>query len=326
MRRVYIRGIHSSDLEAIRSISTVLSLLTVRVQKKSCALTRPICLRDGAYLLFPDATSRTHDMILAIILAIVVDILQSVRGRDFQGRVVDLPFGFILKITSPRKAAKEADIIRFVQRHTSIPVPRVVASDEAFGSRYLVMKRTAGEDLDAVWETLEPAQRTRIVEQLRSYIAQLRSLPSPHDRAVCSLNGAPLWDGRITCCDTVGPFANEDAFNDRLLETTAIYDKRATLPEFRSHLRGDHAIVFTHGDIAPRNIIVDGDTIVALLDWEHAGWYPEHWEMVKAMWCPPYSKPSRDLWVEAVKNLFDKDYEAEWQVDLALSEYIVGVF
>ncbi|KAK4138974.1 hypothetical protein BT67DRAFT_438274 [Trichocladium antarcticum] len=31
--------------------------------------------------------------------------------------------------------------------------------------------------------------------------------------------------------------------------------------------------VFTHGDIAPRNIMVDeSGRILALLDWEHAGW------------------------------------------------------
>ncbi|EIW61308.1 kinase-like protein [Trametes versicolor FP-101664 SS1] len=265
-------------------------------------------------------------MFLALVIALVVNILQSVRGRNFQGRIIDLPFGLILKMSSPTKAAKEADIIRFVQRHTSIPTPRVVASDDAFGDRYLVMKKVAGESLDRVWPTLEPAQRTRIVEQLRSYITQLRSLPSPHDRAICSLNGTPLFDVRITCTGPVGPFVNENAFNDRLLETTAIYDKRATLPEYRSRLRGDHVIVFTHGDIAPRNIMVDGDTIVALIDWEQSGWCPEHWEMVKAMWCPPYTKLSRDLWVEAVKDLFDKDYEAEWQVERDLSEYIVGFF
>ena len=124
----------------------------------------------------------------------------------------------------------------------------------------------------------------------------------------------------------VGPFANEDAFNERLIETTARFDRRVIFPdaETRSRLRGDHAIVFTHGDIAPRNIIVRGDTVVALLDWEQAGWYPEHWEMVKAMWCPPISQPSRELWTEAVKDMFDKDYEEEWQVERDLSSRIVG--
>lgn len=265
-------------------------------------------------------------MLLATILALLVEVARAIQGRRFQGRIVDIPGGLIMKINSPKGSVKEADIIRFIQRHTSIPTPRVIASADGYGSRYLLMKNVPGKNLETVWTTLEPAQRTRIVEQLRSYIAQLRSLQSPHGRAVCSLNGAPIRDFRITSSGAVGPFPDEAAFNDRLIQTSAYYDERVTLPDFRSRLRADHAIVFTHGDIAPRNIIVEGDTIVALLDWEQAGWCPEHWEWVKAMWCPPSPQPAGDLWLEAVKGMFDKNYEAEWQVDRDLSERIVGYF
>lgn len=38
--------------------------------------------------------------------------------------------------------------------------------------------------------------------------------------------------------------------------------------------------MFTHGDIAARNIIVRDRKIVAILDWEFAGWYPEYWDYV----------------------------------------------
>ncbi|KAL1944195.1 hypothetical protein VTO73DRAFT_3380 [Trametes versicolor] len=265
-------------------------------------------------------------MFLATVFELVIEVLHCMRGRDFYARIIDLPFGLVVKTTStmPRGAAQEAEIIRFVQRHTSIPTPRVVASATGYGHHYLLMKKVAGENLQRVWPTLEPAQRTRIVEQLRAFISQLRSLPSPHGRAVCSLNGAPLRDFRITGEGPVGPFADEEAFNDRLVETSAPFYKRATRTEFRARMRGDHSIVFTHGDIAPRNIMVDGDAIVALLDWEQAGWYPEHWELVKAMRCPPYPEAAGQLWVELVNDMFENDYEAEWAVERDLSERIVG--
>ncbi|KAH9855450.1 kinase-like protein [Lenzites betulinus] len=218
-------------------------------------------------------------MILATIFILVVDWISSPRG------------------------AKEADIIRFVQRHTSIPTPRVIASDDGYGNRYLLMKK-----------------------QLRSFVSQLRTLQSPHGRSICSLDGDALNDARFTGFGLVGPFANEDAFNERLIQTTANYNEFATLPEVRARLRVDHAVVFTHGDIAPRNIMVKGDTIVALLDWEQAGWYPEHWEFMKAVWCPPSPKSEGDVWIEVVEDLFDKDYKAEWEVERYLTEHIVGFF
>ena len=49
-----------------------------------------------------------------------------------------------------------------------------------------------------------------------------------------------------------------------------------------------HAIVLTHGDMSPRNIIVQGTKVVALLDWEMAGYYPEYWEYTKALYRPAW--------------------------------------
>lgn len=42
--------------------------------------------------------------------------------------------------------------------------------------------------------------------------------------------------------------------------------------------------VFTHGDIAPRNIMVDENgNITGIIDWEWAGWYPDYWEYAQIM-------------------------------------------
>ena len=37
-------------------------------------------------------------------------------------------------------------------------------------------------------------------------------------------------------------------------------------------------IHLTHGDLLPKNILVNGSTITAIIDWETAGFYPEFWE------------------------------------------------
>ncbi|EJU02363.1 hypothetical protein DACRYDRAFT_79168 [Dacryopinax primogenitus] len=38
--------------------------------------------------------------------------------------------------------------------------------------------------------------------------------------------------------------------------------------------------VFTHGDIADHNILIDGGRISGLIDWETSGWMPYYWENV----------------------------------------------
>jgi aminoglycoside phosphotransferase (APT) family kinase protein len=45
-----------------------------------------------------------------------------------------------------------------------------------------------------------------------------------------------------------------------------------------------HGIVFTHADFRPANIIINNSHVVGIIDWELAGWYPEHWEFVKAFY------------------------------------------
>lgn len=42
--------------------------------------------------------------------------------------------------------------------------------------------------------------------------------------------------------------------------------------------------VFTHGDLNPFNIVVRGEKVVGLIDWEFSGWYPHYWEYTSA-WC-----------------------------------------
>ncbi|KAK3897337.1 hypothetical protein C8A05DRAFT_48007 [Staphylotrichum tortipilum] len=53
--------------------------------------------------------------------------------------------------------------------------------------------------------------------------------------------------------------------------------------QITSQLEAEHPIVFSHGDIAARNIMVRDGHIVALLDWEFSGWLPEYWEYVFAL-------------------------------------------
>lgn len=87
-----------------------------------------------------------------------------------------------------------------------------------------------------------------------------------------------------------------------------------TAPDLLRHytkhaLSGDHEIVSTHGDFAPRNILVDEEGYVtAILDWESAGWYPEYWEYIRAF---RHLKPMPD-WPIYLALILPPKYEKEY--------------
>jgi len=45
----------------------------------------------------------------------------------------------------------------------------------------------------------------------------------------------------------------------------------------------NHRICFTHGDASSLNVLVKKGKVVALIDFELSGWYPEYWEYTSAV-------------------------------------------
>lgn len=239
----------------------------------------------------------------------------SIAGVHF------LPWLALKKIVTTHAPA-EAEVLRYVRQHTSIPVPRVYATAVGYRKTYTLMEKMEGDNLCLVWDSLSDQQRDAIVDELRGYLAQLRALPSPYGRRVCSASGGPLWDGRITCTGLVGPFENEASFNEFLIEQgkSLVFPDR--LAVIQSQMRDDHGIHLTHGDLAPRNILVKDGKINGIVDWGDAGWYPQHWEMVKAMWFPEIGSS----WDTRVQTLFSEEDKRSWLLDKEMSDHLEGVF
>jgi aminoglycoside phosphotransferase len=105
------------------------------------------------------------------------------------------------------------------------------------------------------------------------------------------------------------PCLDQSEFNRRLIKPAdfSIEDfesRRARVRELESLT---HDIVFTHGDIAPHNILVlDDGRIGGLIDWEAAGYYPEYWEYTTA-----YGLAKKGWWFDLVWELANGRYTAE---------------
>ncbi len=82
-----------------------------------------------------------------------------------------------------------------------------------------------------------------------------------------------------------------------------------------SQLRTDYEIVLTHGDMHPSNIIVRDGCIVALIDWENAGFYPEYFELIKLLRGPNWQVG----YYYALLDIFPRRYDAEYLVDQFIS-------
>ncbi|KAJ3837705.1 hypothetical protein F5878DRAFT_621697 [Lentinula raphanica] len=62
-----------------------------------------------------------------------------------------------------------------------------------------------------------------------------------------------------------------------------------------------------------RNILVKGNRVTGLIDWECAGWFPAHWEYIKANW----TDFDAEDWVRDLREFippFDLENRADWAV------------
>ncbi|KAL1725270.1 kinase-like domain-containing protein [Schizophyllum commune] len=214
-----------------------------------------------------------------------------------------------------RSSSTEAATLRFIKENTAIPVPSVLAHFSWWSVDYLIMTRASGVPLDWVWSKLSDSQRQEIVAQLADVVTQMRALPPPDDNRICSVTGGPIRDSRAYTGPECGPFSDEAHFNLQLRNGRPIEDFAQRFPALPSMHRRRHSIVFTHGDIAPRNIMVKGTRVTALLDWENAGWYPAHWEYCKAYWAS--WGPDHSSW-SAYFSQFIPRFQEEADVDLQL--------
>lgn len=147
----------------------------------------------------------------------------------------------------------------------------------------------------------------KILEQLRGMVAELRSIRLPAGCHVANVDGEAFFDPRLPSRDYWGPFATKRAFHDAIigggnLDGTDLSTLPADIAEllfyYWQYGRDDEDLVFTHGDLSSLNVLVHGDTVVGIIDWETSGWFPSYWEYVGAKDVNSYN----ELWSDEVDH------------------------
>jgi hypothetical protein len=198
------------------------------------------------------------------------------------------------------------------------------------------------------WHSRSPESKARILEQLRRMVDELRSvpaslaqmstttapttttittpsgsdsinndnggaLPMPRIGNIC---GGPLYDPCLPSKVLWGPFATTRNFHQALVEGVSLDMSLDNLrPEHRElrdlfpyYRRSGDELVLTHGDLSPFNILVHEDEVVAIVDWETAGWFPPYWEYT----CAKHANPWVSFWVDEVDRFMTPmPYELE---------------
>ncbi|KAL2373282.1 phosphotransferase enzyme family protein [Blastomyces dermatitidis ER-3] len=170
-----------------------------------------------------------------------------------------------------RHDRREIDTMQFIAANTTIPVPKIYNTkfDKEKHISYIVMEYIDGEPLNKAWINLTQDQKVSTCNQLVDYLTQLQMLTGERIEAVNSSTvRVGLYESRWG-----GPFDSEKEFNDFLAQGLQ-----------QHNLTDNHAIHFAHGNLSPRNIMVNKcGRITAILDWEWAGWFPQYWDVVRML-------------------------------------------
>ncbi|KJR83219.1 uncharacterized protein SPSK_04516 [Sporothrix schenckii 1099-18] len=210
-----------------------------------------------------------------------------------------LPDGKTVLKSSDRVREAEANIMKFVAEHTSIPVPEVhnVYRDAKSSHARIVMEYIDGDRLDSP----------------RGYLTELRQIKGAF---IGTVDGSGCSDSIFSMNEVdEGPYANKAAFNDALAKAWSAEDEGNPVTRLLCRIQHafmhDHGIVLTHNDLCPRNILVRGATVVAILDWEFSGFFPEYWEysVLQTLWRPGWN----NVWI------------TEGYVDRILDPYLMEV-
>ncbi|OAF61864.1 hypothetical protein VC83_01461 [Pseudogymnoascus destructans] len=229
----------------------------------------------------------------------------------------------------------EAETMKFVALNSMVPVPKVLAAfaEEETSLKFIVMELVPGRTLEALLPTLNAKEKVEVCTLVKNAIDELRRIPEQN--YIGGVNRQPLDSAVFWVPDhdpTIsGPFDTEADMNEGMLKHLA-QNNSAIYVQFLRDLINDtlhgHKTVFTHGDLQPKNIMVnrisspeDSESRfeIHLIDWEAAAWYPEYWEFcISTFGCR-----IRHEWLELTRNILQQ-YHREYlmmQVIFSIAYY-----
>ena len=210
--------------------------------------------------------------------------------------IIELGPGVVAK-KGRRVTRNEAAALALVKSQTDVPVPELYSATfflrdgNECGS--LLMEKIEGSPLEDVWDSFGDSTKSRICGDIWSIVDKLRQISRPFEFShlyQCGADGSVSNDVLIQDLHSAKtPIQDDDALRARIYERYLHFNGRLFEHTLPSMLPRSDVSVFTHGDLTPRNIMVDQGYITGVIDWEESGWFPDYWEYANIM------KPSREI-------------------------------
>ncbi|KAL4799600.1 phosphotransferase family protein [Aspergillus venezuelensis] len=250
----------------------------------------------------------------------------------FDGSVIQLPFGLIVKWTD--RMSVEEYIAMQMARSAGVPVPKAISCGEhavpenAPNRRFSVlMTHLPGVEMTNSSDPLEIEGEEPWVFELKECTHAMRQWEPPSGNVIYSPIGTALRSTRVPG-HIMGPFKDHESFYRHLFAPASSHSFRSaegyenTLFLAKRLQDRPYRVKFTHGDLKAHNILVDNQGhLSGLLDWESAGWYPEYWEFTTAM-----RFGMNSYWYQLADWMGGHDYREELASDKALNNLTVDSY
>ncbi|KAL3473428.1 kinase-like domain-containing protein [Aspergillus californicus] len=164
--------------------------------------------------------------------------------------------------------------MELMSKSTTVPVPEVYHANFSVEDNGLIeMSLAPGSPLEATWDTMDEERKESICRQTWDFISEIRAVPSPYEGIFqCAADGPPSKDPLLEDLQSPPrPLTSDSDLRARIYERYRHCGGSRFEHELPNMLLKSDRAVFTHGDIAPRNIMVDENgNITGIIDWEYA--------------------------------------------------------
>ncbi|EEH10297.1 ankyrin repeat protein [Histoplasma capsulatum G186AR] len=176
---------------------------------------------------------------------------------------------------------KEVDVLEAMVRagQLGIRVPCIRRTVERDNDFYIIMERIHGQTLEEAWKHIGWLIALRLAFQLRRFVRRMREVTSSTAGSLSTGMCRSFWLEDFYKLPCHARPEAIPAFIRFWLNFVPLSRRKASVqPKKEFCSKPQTPLVFTHHDLAPRNVVLDDKRRLWLLDWDYSGFYPIYFE------------------------------------------------